>query len=407
MSYCKLYPDASLIYPLFSHLRSMRLLYMICFWVAVSGVSAQSFESYRTLCDTTLYSEELGYARGAEILVPFNWQKEYPAAYPLLFIFDKQNDRSYRHMLHSIDYLTTNNQMPACIVVGMDAGEGRNRYLETQLIRADSNGRMESNERYILDDLIPHLQQFYQAGDFILLAGHSRYGYFVTHMLAAYPETINAAIAISPFFRQKEVQLVDSLMISKAGTFPWAQYFCSSMGNDFQSDRETLDSAMLQKKIVKPNLVVRSSNFPQAGHTATPGLTFGQDLYAIFEYWSESQHTYLNDANANPILIEPLMNDNAVHYGVDIPFSLGILNGKGSYFFFEEDYEKAMEVWTYMMQFYPNFSEGWLYIAECKIALTQNWDAERELFLNSISISVIYSDAEKSALRDYLQELQP
>ena len=385
----------------------MRIFCMICLWVAVSGVSAQQYKSYRTLCDTTLMSKELGYARGAEIIVPFNWQREYPAAYPLLFIFDKQNERSFRHMLYTIDYLTINDQMPACIVVGIDAGEDRNRYLETQLSTADSNGRMEENERYLLDELIPYLQENYQAGDFILLVGHSRYGYFVTHMLSAYPETINAAIAISPFFRQKKVQLVDSLMSSKAGTFPRVQYFCASMGNDFQAEMQTIDSAILQKKIAKTNLVIRSANFPQAGHTATPGLTFGQDLYAIFEYWSESQNSYLNDPGANPILMEPLMNDNAVHYGADFPFSLGILNGKGSNYFFEEDYPKAIEVWNYMMQFYPNFSEGWLYIAECKMAVGQNWDAEREKFLNSISDSEIYSDTEKAELMDYLKELQP
>ena len=53
-------------------------------------------------------------------------------------------------------------------------------------------------------------------------------------------------------------------------------------------------------------------------------------------------------------------------------FSLGILNGKGWYFYNEKEYEKAIEAWKILIDSYPNFSEGYLYIMDAQIQLNQD-----------------------------------
>lgn len=179
---------------------------------------SQGLERYRMLKDTSMVSKSLGYKKHIQITVPVEYQENLPQSFPLVLIFDMQNQRQYQYILKSIDFLTSNEQIPSAVIVGVEAGSGNRRYRETQLKVSDSTGMAEKNEAYIFNELIPLLRGRFKASSFTILVGHSRYGFLTTYLLAKHPNDLNAVVSISPFMQQPGFNLISTLtqVIKKA-----------------------------------------------------------------------------------------------------------------------------------------------------------------------------------------------
>lgn len=106
-------------------------------------------------------------------------------------------------------------------------------------------------------------------------------------------------------------------------------------------------------------------------------------------------------------IIETLEKEITTHYGSPLEFSLGILNGKGWYFYNEKEYEKAIDAWKLMLKSYPNFSEEYLYILYAQIELKQDTSETIEKFHQSLDKKTeIYSETERDELIQEIDSLQ-
>lgn len=122
-------------------------------------INAQQFERYKSSFDTILVSTKLGYQKKLNVTLPTEYQTNSEnKSYPLIIIFDSQNSRSYTYILNTIDYLTSNEQMPSPVVIGVESYV-QNRYGETQLEISDSNAFGSKNEQFVLEELIPFAKQ--------------------------------------------------------------------------------------------------------------------------------------------------------------------------------------------------------------------------------------------------------
>lgn len=81
--------------------------------VTATTVSAQQYERYKKLTDTTWVSSHLGFEKSISVTVPIEWQRGIDNDFPLVVIFDRQNSRSHDYIIRTIDYLTSNEQMPS------------------------------------------------------------------------------------------------------------------------------------------------------------------------------------------------------------------------------------------------------------------------------------------------------
>ena len=91
--------------------------------------------------------------------------KEVRNKFPLIIVFDRQNKRSNHYILNTIDYLTSNEQIPSSIVISIES-EQRYRYLETQYKISDPKGLAQENEKFIFEQLIPLAEREYKASSF-------------------------------------------------------------------------------------------------------------------------------------------------------------------------------------------------------------------------------------------------
>lgn len=360
---------------------------------------SQGLERYRMLKDTSMVSKSLGYKKHIQITVPVEYQENLPQSFPLVLIFDMQNQRQYQYILKSIDFLTSNEQIPSAVIVGVEAGSGNRRYRETQLKVSDSTGMAEKNEAYIFNELIPLLRGRFKASSFTILVGHSRYGFLTTYLLAKHPNDLNAVVSISPFMQQPGFNLISTLTQDiKKSDLGHMIYYRYAMGNDYPDDYKQLTTALKAPDFTPKNFNADGWWFPQADHNTTPALAITRSFYEIFEHWYSCQKQYIDDGNKNVGGIDELKQKIKAHYGTSLPFSLGILNGKGYAFYNKTDYANAILAWRQLVRQYPNFLQGYINIAKCQKALGQPIDKTINEFKANLQQSSIFTTEQKDNL---------
>lgn len=366
-------------------------------------LSAQNYERYKKLQDTTIVSKYLGYEKNISVIVPIEWQSNSKNDFPLIIVFDRQNQRSHNYIISTIDYLTSNEQMPSSVIICI-ASSQQHRYNETQYKVSDASGLAVENEHFIFDELIPIAEKQYKAGAFRMLIGHSRYGYFTTSLFVNRIKDLNAVIAISPFFTQKDVDLTASMGKIDKLSYRSKKYYHFAIGNDFPEDYSRME-AVLKKRNPNPSLNIRSYRFKEAGHNVTPGLFVSVALYEVFEEWAAIQAKYTSVKQKDVSIKTSLDKEMQSHYGSRLNFSIGNLNGKGWHFYNEKDYGGAIKAWQILLDSYPNFSEGYLYIIQARIALKQNYSNTVIDFKESLSNSELYTEKQKKDLLAELEEM--
>jgi enterochelin esterase-like enzyme len=362
-------------------------------------IDAQADESYRKLMDTTFFSNRLGFEKNISVIVPFEWQDDVDNDFPLIIIFDRQNERSHQYILNAIDYMTSNYQMPPSIIISIEAN--RHRYIETVHQASDPDGMLKKNEQFLFEELIPLAGQRFHASPFRLFIGHSRYGFFTTALFVSKINDLNAVISLSPFFLQKNVNLVDSISRLEHLALNTTKYYRYVIGNDYPDQFQSMDSAL--QAMTNPRINTGGLFFEQGGHNATPGLAIAQFLYEIFEYWVAEQGKYLDDSNKKFSIIPELEKNISAHYGSELTFCIGILNGKGWYFFNEGKYGKAIRAWEILLEKYPNFSEAYLYIITAERELNLDSTNTIKKLRKSLKNSDFYTEDEKMEVLDELK----
>ncbi|KUJ53360.1 hypothetical protein [Chryseobacterium sp. JAH] len=376
--------------------------FLFIFTLISSSLFAQNYERYKKLKDTVINSTNLGFGKKISVMVPVEWQEEINNDFPLIIVFDKQNKRSHNYILNTIDYLTSNEQMPSSVIISVES-EQRYRYIETQYKISDPNGRALENEKFIFEELIPVAERDFKASSFRILIGHSRYGYFTTSLFKSRINDLNAVISMSPFFVQKDTDLTVSINELNNHSYPHKKYYRFGIGNDYPEDFNKMDSAI--KSIHHPFLDIKGYRFKEADHNATPGLLINTALYEIFEDWYSIQSKYISNKQIDLNIKKSLDKEIVSNYGVKLNFSLGILNGKGWYFYNEKQYNKAIEAWKILLQTYPNFSETYLNIIKAQIQLKQSYSETIKEFKKLQLSSEFYTEEEKKQLEIELKEI--
>ncbi len=376
--------------------------YLVLAVLFLVSFKSYSFERYRTLCDTTFVSASLGYTKNITITVPREWQEDLDQRFPLIIIFDRQNQRSHQYILSAIDYLTSNEQMPSAVIVSVMSVQ-QYRFRETVHPQTDSSSLSEANEAFLFEELIPLMEKKYKAGKFRMLIGHSRYGYFATALLCKRSHELNAVIALSPFYRQKNVNLKDSLhqLQKEAAETIYYEY---GMGNDYPEDYQQLTEVLNNPPV--GNLHTKGYCFPEADHNVTPGLIIGPALYDVFEFWSSVQTSFLRNKQQEANSLSALTAKITEHYQASLNFSLGMLNGKGWDYYNDGLYEKAIAAWEMLLQSYPNFAEAYLYIADARKQSGKEFKDILKKFDSALKNSVMYSPEEKTDLNNERNALQ-
>lgn len=378
------------------------LLLVMGLILLLNSCFAQYYERYKKLTDTTLLSTHLGYKKHISVVVPIEWQKTVQNEFPLIVIFDRQRRVNHNYILQTIDYLTTVGQIPASIIVSIES-EQTYRYWETLMEISNEKSKGFANEHFLFEELIPLAERQFKASSFRMFIGHSRHAYYATNLFYRRTNDLNAVIALSPFFYEGSVHLVDSISTLNERGLQHKAYYRYAIGNDYPNQFEEITLA--ESSLFNQQIDIKGRLLKQADHYAIPGLAIASSLYEVFEFWSEKQLEYLYQTNSITNERDSFEKEMLQHYGVLLNCSFEIMNARGWHFFEHKNYAQAIRVWKELLETYPNFSEAYLYILEGEKALGKVNRKMIKAFRKSLATSNFYSEFKKLDLLNDLKEL--
>ncbi|MEM6807138.1 MAG: alpha/beta hydrolase-fold protein, partial [Bacteroidota bacterium] len=128
-------------------------------------------------------------------------------SYPILYVLD--GDWYFQMLTGIIEYSKGSFRMPEMIVVGISNND-RIKELTPSFASTDMFGNeipgLENSGggnafiRFLKEELKPHIQTEYRAGEFEIIAGHSFGGLLVNHIFTREQDMFNAYILIDPSF---------------------------------------------------------------------------------------------------------------------------------------------------------------------------------------------------------------
>lgn len=302
----------------------MYLVKVICISFLFLFIRANSLAQTPELRTVNICSQQLDTCILIDVHVPAEYDPSSSARYPVIYLFDSQNELNYGLNLETIRYYTMLGDMPPCIVVGIPLGADiRNEY--TTFESEDDRGA--DFIEFLSSDIHQWLDQEYKLNGMNILIGHSRTAIFSSYALSAKPDFFGAAICSSSSYFDfdntfQEKQFESFLEQIKDSPQQYYYYF-SSGKNDFGDAHEESVSKM-KKWLESKNL---PSNFrwncrqENVGHFTIPGLTVGPALCDLFsEYTGALNRAFkiLEDpANAQKMPWEKYLNsyrDISDHY---------------------------------------------------------------------------------------------
>jgi predicted alpha/beta superfamily hydrolase len=164
--------------------------------------------------EAVLFSEILQEERVLRIRLPagYEWSE---LSYPVLFVLDAEIDVPFHQSLEALGELEEEGAIPEMILVGINNVDRNRDMFPTVLPHRPGSGGGEAFLRFVLEELIPHIETEYRTDGARVLYGASNAGFFTVFALLREPEVFLAGIASSPMIGH-----ANEFMLSLVGETP-------------------------------------------------------------------------------------------------------------------------------------------------------------------------------------------
>ena len=322
---------------------------------------------YHAPTDTSIKSQHLREKRDITVILPKSFSKAKATKFPLIVVFDRQNKRIFRQTFEAINYLVSFDEMPEAIIIGISTENNQKRLWETSLKSSMDKAYGENFIRFLYEELIPWAEVELNCGSNRIFIGHSRFGYFSSYLLTNKLSDLTGVISLSPFFKEPNVNVVDSLKRRLSTTrLNHTVYYRFITGDSITDTKDySLMQSFLSKAKPVKNFNWKGTAFYNAKHMAVPGLGVMPSLVEIFDYWSnEMAKVHQSEQPFTPEVYKSFARKMKSHYGDGIGLGLAVLNGIGYKFYNTQQYEYARTAWQVLLQEYPMFTHAYISIAK-------------------------------------------
>ncbi|MEJ8818573.1 alpha/beta hydrolase-fold protein [Lacibacter sp. H407] len=343
------------------------ILLFCCFFFTTFTFGQTESDYYQAPKDMTFSSKILGEKRNVSIILPKSFHKEKATKFPLIVVFDRQNKRIFRQTFEEINYLVSFDEMPEAVIIGISTENNQKRLWETSLKSSMENATGENFIRFLYEELIPWAEADFNCGSNRIFIGHSRFGYFSSYLLTNKLTDLTGVISLSPFFKEPNVNLIDTLKKRlSTTTLNHKVYYRFITGDSITdtNDYSLMKSFLSKAKPIK-NFNWKGTAFYNAKHNVIPGLGVMPSLLEVFDYWSdEMTKVHQSEQPFTTEVYTNFTNQMKIHYGDGIGLGLAILNGIGYKFYNTQKYEHARAAWQILLQEYPMFTYAYISIAK-------------------------------------------
>jgi predicted alpha/beta superfamily hydrolase len=269
------------------------LLVMVLFSLVYSSINAQELMSYTNPKEYTMPAKLIPTERKYWVSLPKDYNQT-TNRYPIIFLFDGNEEYLKNLMLFDIDQLTRYSEMPPCIIVGIIQ---RNRILDfgpLYAVKSNPNSDKVNGDKFfdfIKQELLPELNKNYRTQEFKVGIGHSLGGLFLLNSFTKDPEFFNGIVAVSPALEMdrdstlfKNVETTLKSKINKQTFFCWASGTEGVNEVVFRPGSDALHKLLVDNK--NPAFKFNYIDLPGRTHTLTPIYSMLNALDFLFSSWN-------------------------------------------------------------------------------------------------------------------------
>ncbi|WP_178990890.1 alpha/beta hydrolase [Winogradskyella schleiferi] len=226
----------------------------------------------------TIDSEKLGEKRELKIQLPRNYNPEEKRTYPLIIVLD--GDYLFEPVAGNIDYQSYWEDIPDCIVVGINQGDTRNDDFYYHEDTYFPIGKGASFYEFLAAELLPYIEDNYKASNFRIIFGHDLSANYINYYLFKDEPLFRAYVAFSPEFAPEMInRLQQRLSILKQETF----YYMATADADIKNLRaSTIQADSIISTIENEKLFYTFDDFEDANHYGLVGRGIPKALNEIF-----------------------------------------------------------------------------------------------------------------------------
>ena len=293
-----------------------------------------------------LTSEILKENRDIFIYTPTGYE-ESDRKYPTLYITDGAENFFIATAI--VNFLSRSRQIPQMIVVGIP-NVNRNRDLSPSVINGTSNpGGGDVFLDFFEDELIPYLDKTYRTNNYRVFFGHSLGGVFANYTLLTKPDLFNAFIAASPYLMYDDGYLINEAESKLDNLSNYDRQLFITLGNEpaYHESLNKFTSLLTEKaKTLRWDYQI----FNDEDHASIPVISLLKGLKYIYSDFQLNMETAMQGIKA--IRDHHTLLYTKYDYSTSIPEAT--LNVIGYRLMQNEQIDKALEVFEYNVELYPN-----------------------------------------------------
>lgn len=259
----------------------------------VNDVKSQDLMTYQKPVDYEMPPKKIPTIRKYWVSLPKDYDQT-KNKYPILFLFDGNEQFLRNIILSDADQLTRFSEIPPCIIVGIIQ---RNRNLDfgpMYAINSLPNSNKVNGDKFfdfIKEELLPELKKKYRTQDFKIGIGHSLGGLFLLNSFTKDPEFFNGIIAISPALEMdRDSILFSNIKKTLNNKISKQTYFCWASGSEGINETAFKPGSNALKQLFSKNnnsfFKYKFIDLPGKNHNLTPAFAMLSALNFVFDDWN-------------------------------------------------------------------------------------------------------------------------
>lgn len=335
-------------------MRQLPLLTVLTLVVFIHAANAQVAQQLVIGQAFSLRSEVMKEDRPIVISVPDSYRSGN-ASYPVLYVLDGRS-----HIFHTAStarFLARNGFMPQMIVVGIgNTNRNRTRDLTPPTDGDDERfanaGQADRFLAFINDELFPYVENNFRTAPYRILVGHSFGGLCAIHALVSKPEMFNGYLSFSPtlWWNNEAATKKAKTMFREGGLDHKSLYL--TLGDEPGNMRTSFDAFVdVLEKYAPEGFQWDSRILEDETHGSVPLRSTYQGLKSIFAGWQVPQEKF---SAADMAGIRAHMKGLSRKFGYDIKVPENTINNLGYRLIAAGDAEKAIRIFKYNVELYPD-----------------------------------------------------
>jgi predicted alpha/beta superfamily hydrolase len=299
-------------------------------------------------------SQIMNEERKIQVYLPSGY-KQSGDKYHVLYILD--GEASFYFASGIVHYLSRACYIPKIIVVAIPNNNrlDRNRNMTpTKLSITPLSGGAGLFFKFIKEELIPYIESNYRTYPFKIFAGHSLGGLFVIHSLLVGPGVFNAYIATSPSLWWDKGLLIENAKIFFSSRVKLDRVLAMTLcqeGELMRSSLEKFEKVIRNRAPEGFRLYVRyMHDEDKDDHITTIIRSTTLALRVIYKNWQLPDDIIKDGLRSMKTHLVKLSGE--LGYNVIIPEYLANKMGYG--YFYEKKYERAINMFKYNAEVYPD-----------------------------------------------------